>query len=237
MKSEGMRLLVAQPSLPSLAEKIGVSKATIYRWRDGKKVPDPHHRVALFRLAGIPPLAWGTQAGAPLPEPQVHLPVLPPPDSPPVPPPAPDPVPTHPVAVAPARPRRPARTRVSPEETPRTEPTPTPIPPAHPEPVLAPAIPPVSGTSLEEACALIQRIRVAASAPGLMRSELARLQDAETRAIALRAKLERDQELFEDRVVREHPFWARIRTAILDALRPHPEATRDVIAALDRIGA
>jgi len=72
---------------------------------------------------------------------------------------------------------------------------------------------------------------------GLTAAERARVCDAYTKALALKARLEREAELLEDRVVREHPFWARIRGALVDALRAHPAAARDVADALGRLGA
>jgi ParB-like chromosome segregation protein Spo0J len=36
-------------------------------------------------------------------------------------------------------------------------------------------------------------------------------------------------------VVRQHPFWRRVKAAILAALKPHPAAMRDVADALDEV--
>jgi transcriptional regulator with XRE-family HTH domain len=60
----------------------------------------------------------------------------------------------------------------------------------------------------------------------------AKLRDTLSKLLALRARLERDRDLLEDRVVREHPEWARVRAAILGALRPYPDAARAVAEAL-----
>lgn len=57
----------------------------------------------------------------------------------------------------------------------------------------------------------------------------------ETRTLALISKLEAVEELREDRYVREHPAWIRLRDVIIDALESHPEATKDVLDAIGSI--
>ena len=39
----------------ALARRLCVSSSTVYRWRNGRKVPTPHIRKALCRLAGVFP--------------------------------------------------------------------------------------------------------------------------------------------------------------------------------------
>lgn len=71
----------------------------------------------------------------------------------------------------------------------------------------------------------------------LMPSEKVRLSDSISKNLALKARLERDQELLEDRIVREHPMWkVRIKPAILGALKPYPDAMRAVAEALAEVG-
>jgi hypothetical protein len=53
-----------------------------------------------------------------------------------------------------------------------------------------------------------------------------------TKLLALRARIEKDRELGEDRMVREHPEWARVKAAILKALKPFPEAAAAVAKVL-----
>jgi transcriptional regulator with XRE-family HTH domain len=66
---------------------------------------------------------------------------------------------------------------------------------------------------------------LAAETRAKLRAELGKL-------LALRARLELAQELREDRMVREHPEWARVKAAILKALEPYPEAAAAVAEAL-----
>lgn len=71
----------------------------------------------------------------------------------------------------------------------------------------------------------------------LMPSEKVRLSDSISKNLALKARLERDKELLEDRIVREHPMWVmRIKPSILAALKPFPEAMRAVADALAEVG-
>ncbi len=58
-----------------------------------------------------------------------------------------------------------------------------------------------------------------------------------TRALSLRARLEKEEELAEERIVLEHPFWHRITVTLLRVLKPHPEVAREVAIALKGIGA
>lgn len=61
----------------------------------------------------------------------------------------------------------------------------------------------------------------------------AKLRDTMAKLLALRARLERDREMAEDRAVREHPAWTRTKAAILRALKPYPEAAAAVAESLD----
>jgi len=61
---------------------------------------------------------------------------------------------------------------------------------------------------------------------------LGKLRDTLAKLLALRARLERDHEMLEDRAVRGHPEWRRIKKAVLSALEPHPEAMMAVIESL-----
>jgi len=63
-------------------------------------------------------------------------------------------------------------------------------------------------------------------------SAVAKLRDTLSKLLALRARLERDQELLEDRIVREHPEWVRLKSRILAALEPYPEAAAAVVEAM-----
>ncbi len=62
-----------------------------------------------------------------------------------------------------------------------------------------------------------------------------RLADSVGKLLAIKARLERENELLEDKVVRSHPFWRRLKAAVLEALKRHPDAARDVAEALERV--
>lgn len=60
----------------------------------------------------------------------------------------------------------------------------------------------------------------------------AKLRDTLSKLLALRTRIERDRDLQEDRVVRDHPEWTRIKAAILEALKPYPDAAEAVAKVL-----
>lgn len=87
-------------------------------------------------------------------------------------------------------------------------------------------------STLEQCYAVLDSLRAAALTPNLIASERIKLADSEGRMLALRAKLERDAERGEDRIVREHPEWARLCRLIVRTLSAHPAALKDLTAAL-----
>ena len=60
------------------------------------------------------------------------------------------------------------------------------------------------------------------------RASFARIRDTKTKALALKARIESQDALFEATAIIKHPSWRRLRGAILDALRPFPDAARAV---------
>lgn len=101
-----------------------------------------------------------------------------------------------------------------------------------------PSLPPRSGTetTLQECEAQLAHLHALMSA-ALVPSERVRLADVYGKQLALKARLEREQELVEDRLVREHPAWKRIRDSLLAALRPWPDAAKAVAQTLERLDA
>jgi transcriptional regulator with XRE-family HTH domain len=99
-----------------------------------------------------------------------------------------------------------------------------------------PAPPPVSVNSTDNVLQLLAIIRADRAAPNLLPSEKVKLIDAESKLVKLLADLQARAELAEDRYVREHPAWQRVRNAIAEALKPHPAAATAVAEALDRLG-
>jgi transcriptional regulator with XRE-family HTH domain len=91
-------------------------------------------------------------------------------------------------------------------------------------------------TSLEECLELLQVIRRDRHQPNLLPGERTKLVDAEARILKLRADLEMRLELSEDRYVREHPGWLRVRNELSRVLVMYPEAARAVAEAMERLG-
>jgi transcriptional regulator with XRE-family HTH domain len=75
-------------------------------------------------------------------------------------------------------------------------------------------------------------VREALQNPTLADSAQRTLLDTSAKLLALRSRLERDRELQEDRIVREHPEWKRLKAAMLKALEPYPEAAAAILEAI-----
>lgn len=90
----------------------------------------------------------------------------------------------------------------------------------------------VGGTSLEQIDAEIASLRLQASAPGLIASARVRISEAITRAVAQRSRVEREQAMLEERIVREHPAYRRMKQRLLEALKPFPDAAKAAAKAL-----
>jgi transcriptional regulator with XRE-family HTH domain len=76
-------------------------------------------------------------------------------------------------------------------------------------------------------------VRETLATEGLTDSARLKLLDTSAKLLALRNRLERDRELQEDRIVREHPAWLRIKAAMLKALEPYPEAAAAIAEAIE----
>lgn len=92
-------------------------------------------------------------------------------------------------------------------------------------------------STLEHASALLRQIQRDRAHADLLPSDRVRLADSEAKALSLRARLERDQLWFEDRIVREHPAWLKVRREIVRVLVEYPDAARAVAEALARLEA
>lgn len=85
--------------------------------------------------------------------------------------------------------------------------------------------------------AQLAAIRQALRSKKLSEAARSKKEDTYAKLLALKARLERDQELAEDRIVREHPMWRRIRETVLEAVKPWPEAARAIAQKLQELGA
>lgn len=85
--------------------------------------------------------------------------------------------------------------------------------------------------------AQLAEIRRALRNKGLSEAARSKKEDTYAKLLALKARLEREQELVEDRIVREHPMWRRIRERIVEAVRPYPDAAKAIVSALEELEA
>jgi hypothetical protein len=90
-----------------------------------------------------------------------------------------------------------------------------------------------SGSTLDDCIALLDDVSARRQQPGLLLKDQIAYAKCETRILALRARLERDVELSEDRYVRQHPGWLRLRNIIFDVLRPYPEILKQLGEAIE----
>jgi hypothetical protein len=106
--------------------------------------------------------------------------------------------------------------------------------PTTPEPERS-SLPPADGatpTTLETCVARLAQLSKQLGHKGLRPADAARFMTIENRYLALRNQLQKEAELLEDRIVREHPRWQALRGALLKALAPHPAAAKAVIDVL-----
>lgn len=82
---------------------------------------------------------------------------------------------------------------------------------------------------------LLKSIRKQLARPDLLAREHLQLSESFSRALQMKHRLERERETSEDRTIREHPKWRALKSAIIAALVPHPEAARAVEEAINRI--
>ncbi len=117
-------------------------------------------------------------------------------------------------------------------------PPPAPPPASRAKAAAASASPPRSGKpTLDEVIAELEYLHELRRDENLIASAKVRLSDSISKNLALKARLEREQELLDDRIVREHPMWLRIKDALRGALKPYPDAARAVAEALASVEA
>lgn len=207
IRSEGQRLLrlLAEPD-GRLGKAVGVSRLAVNKWRSGKSQPTINLRRALEELYGVPHDAW-TQL--PQSTEAVHR------------------GPDGRVTTAQGRPP-PPRLQAVPDEA-ASEIDSANLPrygTKHSAPL------PSTKQGVEE---LLRSLRAARTQPHLLATDRVKLATAETRALSLLQKMEKEAEFSEDRIIRQHPKWAKLRQAIVDALVPYPDAARAVQRALESL--
>jgi len=92
-------------------------------------------------------------------------------------------------------------------------------------------------TTLEHALELLRVLRTERQKSGLASAERIRLTQTEAQIVALRHRLEREDELLEDRIVREHPAWQRFKGRLMRTLLKFPDAAKAVAVELEQLEA
>ncbi len=227
-QNQGQRQLVARAlSLADISKIAGVSRPTVSRWKKGERAPQDEPRRRIEIALGIPYADWDVALGPGdiIPD-DVHIRSGPK------------------VKNKPRTYRQPGTPQMSPNGPAYRQATVSPT--GNAEGVQGPSgyvqappeIPPypeapVNASTLgmvRHSLACLQHDMLHRSHTAAARSKA---RADETRTLALIAKLEAVEELKEDRYVRDHPEWKRLRDCILGALEGHPEAARDVIGAME----
>jgi hypothetical protein len=82
---------------------------------------------------------------------------------------------------------------------------------------------------------LIKAINKQLLNPNILARERMALHEQLAKALEKRRRFQREHEMLEDRTIREHPKWQRLKNELTDALLPFPEAARAVEAVIVRL--
>lgn len=88
---------------------------------------------------------------------------------------------------------------------------------------------PDTRTGIEQ---LLRSLRAARNNPEILPNDRVKLATAETRAFTILEKMDKDNAMSEDRIIKNHPKWLKMRKTIGEALTPFPDAAKAVITAL-----
>lgn len=107
---------------------------------------------------------------------------------------------------------------------------PSSAPPPSPPPADAPS------STMGRLDQLLGLVRAGGTAD-LLPAERVKLAEAEAKLLSLRHRMEKESEILDERIVKEHPMWQKIKAAIGDTLVAWPDAARAVAAKLKELGA
>ena len=92
----------------------------------------------------------------------------------------------------------------------------------------------IEGTNLADVLEQIRQMKADLSTPNLDPSVRVRIRDTLSKFCSIRDRIEKREELLEDRIVTSHPMFRRVLDGVVEALAPFPDAAR---AVSDRLAA
>lgn len=90
--------------------------------------------------------------------------------------------------------------------------------------------------ALDETGLLLAQIRGQLARTDMLAGDRARVTDTYTKTLALQHRLQKESDLTEDRIIRDHPTWRRIRGELARVLARYPDVAAEVCEALERLG-
>lgn len=91
-------------------------------------------------------------------------------------------------------------------------------------------------TTIEDVTQLLEDLAHDAATDGLLLSDLVRIRGERVKALALKARIEAANALFEAEAVQRHPAWRRTLAILVEELRPHPDLARRIAERLQEVG-
>jgi len=89
--------------------------------------------------------------------------------------------------------------------------------------------------TLQQCLNLLHRIQVAAETVNLAPGERVKLADSEAKLLALRARLEKENSMLEDEIIRQHPKWKALKHTIAKCVAPCARCAPLIVDELDRL--
>jgi len=199
-------------SANAIARKVGLAASSVARWRNGETKPKAEVRRMLLTEYGIAVELWENNLpkGSTMKLPKLARGTK------------------TPAQIAQIEKENAEARAASEEHDDVTKPKKRAAKPKNPYPVA----PPDGAPIIEHMRYSLKCVRVDLRKPDATASEKSKLRADEARTLNYLAKMEREEELREDKYVKNHPYFLAHCEKILRALRPFPKASKAVVKVL-----